>query len=156
MGALAARRAAASARAVAAALAVALLAGLAAWMLATRPPATTAEERAAQRAAFVAATGVRPIRVALTGGGGLIDLRYQVVDADKALAVHDPKRPPALIEDGSTARIDRPWMGHGHSGAFRTGGVYFILLINSRGQLERGANVTLDMAGERLAGLKVQ
>lgn len=156
MGAIAARRPAAPAPAILAALAAALLAGLAVWMLATRPPGVTAEQRAAQRAAFVAATGVRPIRVALTGGGGLVDLRYQVVDPDKALAAHDPKRPPALIDGGSATRVDRPWMGHGHSGNFRAGGVYFVLLINPGGRLERGSTVALDMAGNRLDGLKVQ
>jgi hypothetical protein len=156
MGALVAGRPIAVRRRAGAAAAAFLLAGLAVWMLATRPPAVTAEERAAERAAFVAVTAVRPVRVALTGGGGLLDLRYQVVDADKAAAAHDPKRSPALLAEGSGRRFDQPWMGHSHSGDFRAGGVYFSLLVNPGGRLEAGSEVTLEMAGARYPGLRVQ
>lgn len=156
MGALAAGRPLAVRRRAGAVVAALVLGGLGAWMLATRPPAVTAEERAAARAAFVASTGVRPVRVAVTGGGGLLDVRYQVVDADKAAAAHDPERPPALVAEESGARFDQPWMGHAHSGDFRTGGVYFSLLVNPGGRLEAGSEVTLEMAGARFAGLRVE
>src|SRR5262245_464958 len=35
--------------------------------------------------------GVRLTRVAVTGGGGLLDLRFQVLDPEKAAAIHDPE-----------------------------------------------------------------
>ena len=44
-------------------------------------------------------SGVRLIRVAVTGGGGLLDLRYQVVDPSKAVAVHEANTPPAIIDE---------------------------------------------------------
>jgi hypothetical protein len=141
---------------IAAVAAVALLAGLAAWMLATRPAATTPAERAAARALFTAQTGVRPVHVALTGGGGLIDLRYQVVDAEKATAAHDPKRPPSLIDEASGKPVDQTWMGHSHAHAFRAGTSYFELLINPRGRLERGSEVTLVFGDVRLEHLRVE
>jgi hypothetical protein len=138
------------------ALAAGLLAVLAAWMLAARPTGTTAAERAAERAVFVERTGVRPVHIALTGGGGLVDLRYQVVDAEKATAAHDPKRPPALIDESSGKPVDQTWMGHSHSSDFRAGTSYFELLINPRGRLERGSKVTLVMGEVRLEHLRVE
>ena len=44
-------------------------------------------------------SGVRVVRVAATGGGGLLDLRYQVVDPGKAAAIHDAETPPALVDE---------------------------------------------------------
>ena len=141
---------------IAAVAAVTLLAGLAAWMLATRPATTTPAERAAERALFVERTGVRPVHVALTGGGGLIDLRYQVVDAEKATAAHDPKRPPSLIDEASGKPVDQTWMGHSHARAFHAGTSYFELLINPRGRLEHGSEVTLVFGDARLEHLRVE
>jgi hypothetical protein len=143
------------ARAAAIAAAVAF-AGLAAWMLVARPSGTTPAQRAAEQAAFVEKTGVRPVHVALTGAGGLVDLRYQVVDAEKATAAHDPKRPPSLVDEASGKPINQTWMGHSHTRAFHAGTSYFELLINSRGRLERGSRVTLVMGGARLEHLRVE
>jgi hypothetical protein len=142
------------ARAAAIAAAVAF-AGLAAWMLVARPSGTTAAEQAAQQAVFVEKTGVRPVHVAVTGGGGLIDLRYQVVDAEKATAAHDPKRPPSLVDEASGKPINQTWMGHSHTRAFHAGTSYFELLINSRGRLERGSRVTLVFGAVRLEHVQV-
>jgi hypothetical protein len=141
---------------VVAIVAVALLAGLAGWMLATRDAGPTAAELAAARAAFVEATGIRPVHVAVTGGGGLVDLRYQVVDAEKATAAHDPKRPPSLIDEASGERVDQTWMGHSHSRRFRTGTSYFELLINPHRRLTHGSEVTLVVGGARLEHLPVE
>ena len=143
------------ARAAAIAAAVAF-AGLAAWMLVARPSGTTAAEQAAEQAVFVEKTGVRPVHVAVTGGGGLIDLRYQVVDAEKATAAHDPKRPPSLIDEASGKPINQTWMGHSHTRAFHAGTSYFELLINSRGRLEHGSRVTLVMGDARLEHVRVE
>jgi hypothetical protein len=143
------------ARAAAIAAAVAF-AGLAAWMLVARPSGTTAAEQAAKQAVFVEKTGVRPVHVAVTGGGGLIDLRYQVVDAEKATAAHDPKRPPSLIDEASGKPISQTWMGHSHTRAFHAGTSYFELLINSRGRLERGSRVTLVFGAVRLEHVRVE
>jgi hypothetical protein len=144
------------ARVAAAVAAATLLAGLAAWMLAARPAEITPAERAAQRALFTAQTGVRPVHVALTGGGGLIDLRYQVVDAEKATAAHDPARPPSLVDEASGKPVDQSWMGHSHTRAFHAGTSYFELLINARGRLERGSEVTLVFGDARLEHLRVE
>jgi hypothetical protein len=133
-----------------------LFAGLAAWMLVARPSGMTAAQRAAAQAAFVERTGVRPVHVALTGAGGLIDLRYQVVDAEKATAAHDPKRPPSLVDEASGKPINQTWMGHAHTSKFHAGSSYFELLINSRGRLERGSRVTLVMGDARLEHLRVE
>lgn len=136
--------------------AIALVAGLGAWMLAARPAGTSAAERAADRSLFAAETGVRPVHIALTGGGGLVDLRYQVIDADQAAAAHDPARPPSLIDEASGLPVDRSWMGHAHPRAFRAGTQYFELLVNPHGRLERGSEVTLVIGDSQLEHLRVE
>jgi hypothetical protein len=141
---------------VAAIAAAVLFAGLAAWMLVARPSGTTAAQRAGEQAAFVEKTGVRPVHVAVTGAGGLVDLRYQVVDAEKATAAHDPKRPPSLVDEASGKPINQTWMGHSHASNFHAGSSYFELLINSRGRLERGSRVTLVFGAARLEHLRVE
>src|SRR3954470_8119129 len=55
-------------------------------------PAVVAPEVLAARA------GVRIVRVSTTGAGGLLDLRYQVVDPQKAGGLHDADKPPALVD----------------------------------------------------------
>lgn len=56
--------------------------------------------------------GVRIVRVAATGAGGLLDLRYQVVDPDKALAVHDQSSPAAIVDEESGRVLNRVFHAH--------------------------------------------
>src|SRR5262245_10831493 len=64
-------------------------------------------------------SGVRITQVAVTGGGGLVDLRFRVLDPDKAHALHDPTTPPAVVDERSGLVLDRLLMGHAHGDAFR-------------------------------------
>ena len=47
---------------------------------------------------LVGRSGVKITQVAVTGDGGLIDLRFTVVDANKAATLHDPANPPAVVD----------------------------------------------------------
>ena len=92
-----------------------LLAGLAAWMVAAQftPRAVTApDSRAQAQAAFEAETGIRVMRVVIVGGGGLVDLQYQVLDPDKSLAIHDDDNPPTLVDDASGNVVAIPFHEH--------------------------------------------
>ena len=144
------------ARTAAVAGVLAFFAVLAVWMLAARPAGRGAADRQAQRAAFEERTGVRPVHVAVTGGGGLIDLRYQVVDPDKAAVVHDPKRPPGIVDSGTGELLDAPLMQHGKNGPMRMGGTYYALLLNSGGLIRQGEEVTIAIGGSRLEHVRVR
>jgi hypothetical protein len=122
----------------------------------TRPSAGTAGHvpPAVSAAGLVERSGVRVIHVAVTGDGGLVDLRYQVVDADRAQQLHD--LPPLLIDEATGGVVMRPWMGHAHTTAFKQGVSYFVLFENSGDLLRPGGRVTVQLGDARLTHVPVQ
>jgi len=136
----------------------AILLGLAVWMVAAQwsPAASGQPTAAASKAAFEEVTGVRVLWVAVTAGGGMIDLRYQLLDTDKARVVHDRKRPPRLIHEGSGQVVSRPWMAHAHKRNLRVPVAYYQLLVNPGGVIKRGTLVTVAVGDARLEHVVVQ
>src|SRR5262245_37907625 len=104
--------------ALAAAAAVAVAASLLAWTL-TRSSTDSGPHVSpvVSAAGLLERSGVRVTRLVVSGDGGLLDLRYQVADANKAAAVHDAANPPMLIDERSGAVINELLMGHIHSSA---------------------------------------
>jgi hypothetical protein len=92
---------------------------------------------------LVARTGVKITQVAVTGGGGLVDLRYQVVDPDKAAAIHDKRKPPALVDEKSGVVVNQLFMDHSHSGAFTAGVTYYLVFNNPANWVGHGSRVTV-------------
>ena len=88
-------------------------------------------------------SGVRITQVALTGGGGLVDLRYQVVDPDKAEALHDRRTPPALVEERSGLLVNSLLMDHAHEGPQKVGVTYYLVFNNPGNWVRRGSMVTV-------------
>jgi hypothetical protein len=105
--------------------------------------------------AFVELTGVRIVRVALSGNGGLVDLRFQAVDAEKALVVHDANQPIRIVEEASGVVISTPFHGHG-GGRLVQGVTYYQLFNNTGGAIRRGGLVSLIVGGVRLQHVRVQ
>jgi hypothetical protein len=122
----------------------------------TRPAADTSGHvpPVVSAAGLVERSGVRVIRVAVTGDGGLVDLRYQVVDAAKAQTVHD--LPPLLIDEGTGGVVMRPWMGHAHMNAPKQGIAYFVLFENSGDLLRSGSTVTVQLGDARIQHIRVR
>jgi hypothetical protein len=87
--------------------------------------------------------GVRLTRLAVTGGGGLLDLRFQVLDPEKAAAIHEPRTPPALVEESSGLFLDQLLMGHSHSGAFKTAVSYYLIFVDDGNLVQPGDKVTV-------------
>jgi hypothetical protein len=100
-----------------------------------RPPVSAA--------GLVQQSGVRVVQVAVTGAGGLLDLRFQVVDPDRAAAVHDPATPPALVDESTGLVVDQLLMGHSHSGGYQTGVSYYLVFENPGNLVHRGALVSV-------------
>jgi hypothetical protein len=140
----------------AAALAAVLLVGLAAWIFTGGSSGGQAahDPLSPSRARFQAETGIRVIRVAVTGGGGLVDLRYQVIDPDKAQVVH--LRTPRLIDERTGQVIDTPFMGHSHGGGqAKAGYTYPLLFVNENGVLTRGSAVSVVIGNSLWADVDV-
>ncbi len=89
--------------------------------------------------------------LAVTAAGGMVQLRYQVVDPDKAdRVVHDPSLAPVLIveETGETIVMNSP--PHHHGNELQLGGTYFFLMANANNAIHRGTVVTLLIGDARL------
>ncbi len=94
--------------------------------------------------------GIRITQLTVDADGGLLDLRFQVLDPNKALPLaEDPdKRPKLIAEDDGTA-IDRAaLMPAKHDLA--VGRTYFILYGNVRGAVKHGRPVTVIVGDVRL------
>ena len=141
-------------------IAVALAAGIP--LLVSQLGGRSAPERAAHAfpsvsaAGLVERSGVRVARVAVSGAGGLIDLRYQVVDSQKAAAVHDPSTPPLLIDERSGAALGRMLMGHIHTNPPKVGLTYYLIFENSGAIVRPGSRVTVQLGDARLPHVTVR
>ena len=100
--------------------------------------------------------GVDVNLIAVTAAGGLIELRVQVTDPDKADAsLRDLDQPPALIAEdtGATLVMSRP--PH-HRDQLELGGQYFFLLANAHNAIHKGEQVTFVVGDSRVEHLEVQ
>jgi hypothetical protein len=88
-------------------------------------------------------SGVRITRVAVSGDGGLVDLRFKVVDPDRADALHDQRTPPAVVDEQSGLVVHDLLMSHSHSGPFKAGVTYYLVFENPGNWVRRGSKVTV-------------
>ena len=105
-------------------------------------------------AALEQKNGVRITHVAITGAGGLVDVRYQVVDADKAAVIHEIA--PVLVDETTGAVVDQLFMGHQHRGVMHAGQTYYLIFQNPGNLLQRGTRVTAVLGGLRVPHINVQ
>lgn len=144
---------------LAAALIVLLLAtgsGLRAWQQ-HRASDVRAGTTAVSADGLAAHYGIDVNLVAVTAAGGLVELRYQVVDPDKAAPlIHDPDAAPTLVAEDSGKTLVMSAPPHRHGGELKLGGTYFFLLANAHNALEPGGLVTLVVGDVRLEHIAVQ
>lgn len=94
--------------------------------------------------------------VAVTAAGGLVELRMQITDPDKANAViHEPQDRPVLVAEdtGQTLAMSAP--PH-HKANLELGREYFFLLANAHNALRPGSEVTVVVDDVRLEHVEVQ
>ena len=102
-----------------------------------------ADARVVSSETFEAAYGVRFDLVGVTAAGGLVDLRFTVVDSEKASHLfHDDTTSPMLYLQGSGSVLR---MKHGmiHRLNLVTGGRYFVLFSNAGGVVQAGTSVSV-------------
>jgi len=137
-------------------LALLFILALASWMIASQVAGDLAQGRQEKAlAAFEEETGIRVLRIAMTAGGGVVDLQYQVVDPDKALVVHDDDSPPRLLDAARGLFIAEPFHEHA-ARELHTAVTYHQLIMNGGGLLERGSKVTITVGNATLENLRVQ
>jgi pyruvate/2-oxoglutarate dehydrogenase complex dihydrolipoamide acyltransferase (E2) component len=99
--------------------------------------------------------GIQLAHVGLTASGGLVDVRFKVLDAVKAKALlADATNAPALIA-GDMPPLAAPH--HSLRGArYAKGQIFYILYPNQRSAIQPGGEVTVALGPVRLGPVKAQ
>lgn len=105
---------------------------------------------------LVERSGVKLVRVALSGSGGLVDVRYRVIDPDKAATVHAGDYPPLILDKRSGAIVNQLLMAHMHHGRPKVGITYYLIFMNPGEVIRRGSRVSIQLGGARVEGVTVQ
>jgi hypothetical protein len=107
-------------------------------------------------AGLAARSGVKITQVAVTGAGGLIDLRYQVLDPDAANALHDPATPPAVVDERTGLVVHELLMSHSHTGPFKAGVTYYLVFNNPGNWVHRGSKVVVLLGNAQVEDVVVR
>ena len=143
-------------RVVVAGLALALAVTAALWSMSSRAAEPLAPAAEGLMQPGLAAAGVRLERVGVAAGGGMVDVRFQVIDLQRAESIHgDGGEIVAVVHEPTGIRLDQPWMGHGH-GEFHAGSTYSSLLLNPGGLVQRGDLVTVVLGDGAQAHVRVE
>ena len=105
---------------------------------------------------LVERSGVRVVRVAASGGGGLLDLRYQVVEPGAAAAVHDADTPPALVDERTGLVLGQLLMGHMPHSRPKAGVTYYLVFMDPGHLVRRGDRVSVILGPARLEHVLVR
>jgi hypothetical protein len=103
-----------------------------------------------------AALGIRFTQAAMVADGGLVELRYVVLDTQKASAFqNDTKHPPRLRNERSGKLAWRAaLMKQGHE--LRPGQTYYLLYLNNDNAIKRGDKIEISSGQRRLTHVPVR
>jgi hypothetical protein len=107
--------------------------------------------------AMEAKLGIRVVQAAVVADGGLVELRYTVLDTGRATTFqNDVHHPPVLrgSKHQGTPLYRTALMKQGHD--LRPGQTYYILYMNNRGAVHPGDTLEIDAAGVTLANVPVR
>jgi hypothetical protein len=100
--------------------------------------------------------GIRITLLGVTAGGGILDFRYKVLDADKATAwLKNEALMPMLINENSHAEVMHA-AGMGHAPRLVAGKVYYMLIGNSGRAIGPGDPVAVVIGNLRVGPIAAQ
>jgi len=100
--------------------------------------------------------GVRFTGVDVTAGGGMIQIRYQVLDSAKTEAIHGTDLAPFVVDGNGVEYKDPGMVGHSHVGKAQAAGTTdYILLANAKGGVRNGSVVTIRVGDLALTNVPV-
>jgi hypothetical protein len=121
-----------------------------------RPAPATAATAMPISAAIESTYGIRFTGVDVTAGGGMIQVRYQVIDSAKTEAIHGTDLAPYVVDGRGTKYADPGMVGHSHVGkTLAAGRTDYILLANAMGGVKHGSTVTIKVGDLELRGVPV-
>lgn len=107
--------------------------------------------------------GIRVEGLRLTAAGSMLDFRYRVLDAQKAVPFLNGKIQPYLVDEVRSARLgvpDTPTLGRirqtSRNNVIHTDRSYFILFSNPGKALQSGDKVSLLLGPVKVTDLTVQ
>ena len=107
-------------------------------------------------AAIESTYGIRFTGVDVTAGGGMIQVRYQVLDSDKTEAIHATDLTPYVVDSRGVKYADPGMAGHSHVGkALAAGRTDYILLADAMGGVQPGSTVTIKVGHLELRNVPV-
>ena len=119
-------------------------------------PAPVAASAMPTSAEIESTYGVRFTGVDVTAGGGMIQVRYQVIDSAKTEAIHGTELAPYVVDSHGTKYADPGMVGHSHVGkTLAAGRTDYILLANAMGGVQHGSTVTIKVGDLELRGVPV-
>jgi hypothetical protein len=117
-------------------------------------PGAAGSPRSVSAEELEATYGVRLTQVAVTGGGGLVDLRFTIVDPARARPLfHDHGALPRLVAEGSGLALDAPSHGAMHNVRMQKNAACFLLYPNTRGAIQPGTKVAVAFDGIKVGPL---
>ncbi len=120
------------------------------------PAAAAAAARVVTAEGLEEEFGIRVNLVAVTADGGLVDLRFTVLDKEKAgHLMHDAAAMPELFVERSGALLTAPHP-MAHKITILDGASYFLLYPNSGGAIQSGTQVSVVIDDVRLASVTAQ
>ncbi len=132
-----------------------LFVGIAAWQMRSGTNPAIAGSTAITAEQLEEQYGVRLDVIGLLASGGLLELRFQVTDADKATALFgEVEDMPVLAVEGTT-KVLYSAKGMKHSLVLLDGASYFFLYGNVGNVVQEGSNVAFVMNGVRIPHLTV-
>jgi hypothetical protein len=122
----------------------------------TKPTTAAAATQVPTSAAIESKYGIRFTLVAVTAGGGMIQVRYQVIDSAKTEAIHGTELAPFVVDSHGTKYADPGMVGHSHVGKTQaSGSTDYILLANALGGVKAGSFVTIKVGDLELRNVPV-
>jgi len=107
--------------------------------------------------------GIRVEGIRLSAAGNIMDFRYRIVDADKALALVDRRLTPYVVDKTSGAKFTVPSSAKvgpmrqtTKYGKPKQGRTYFVLFSNPGKFVKRGSQVSVVIGDFEADGLVVQ
>jgi hypothetical protein len=98
---------------------------------------------------LAAQVGIRVTQVAVTGGG-LVELRFLVIDPDKANAIQDEAGPPVIVDEATGLVVDRLMKGYSRTESFQAGVTYYLTFENPGNRVHPGDKVSVLLGNTEL------
>jgi hypothetical protein len=106
------------------------------------------------------ALGIEVVALRRSAAGYMLDLRYRVIDREKAAPLVDRKVQPYLLDQATGAKLFVPSSAKvgplRQTGAAVEGRIYFALFANPGKYVEPGRKVTLVLGDRRVPDLPVE